>query len=71
MHAIGHYILEHYPEKTVLYVSSEMFTNELIRSLEDNKKTKMRAFKNKYRNVDVLLIDDIQFIEGKEATHLK
>lgn len=68
MHAIGHYILEHYPEKTVLYVSSEMFTNELIRSLEDNKKTKMRAFKNKYRNVDVLLIDDIQFIEGKEAT---
>ncbi len=68
MHAIGHYIMGHYPEKKVLYVSSEMFTNELIRSLEDNKKTKMRAFKNKYRNVDVLLIDDIQFIEGKEAT---
>lgn len=68
MHAIGHYILENYPEKKVLYVSSEMFTNELIKSLEDNKKTKMRAFKNKYRNVDVLLIDDIQFIEGKEAT---
>lgn len=68
MHAIGHYIMENYPEKKVLYVSSEMFTNELIRSLEDNKKTKMRAFKNKYRNVDVLLIDDIQFIEGKEAT---
>lgn len=68
MHAIGHYILEHYPEKNVLYVSSEMFTNELIKSLEDNKKTRMRAFKNKYRNLDVLLIDDIQFIEGKEAT---
>lgn len=68
MHAIGHYILENYPEKKVLYVSSEMFTNELIKSLEDNKKTRMRAFKNKYRNVDVLLIDDIQFIEGKEAT---
>lgn len=68
MHAIGHYIMEHYPEKIVLYVSSEMFTNELIKSLEDKKKTRMRAFKNKYRNVDVLLIDDIQFIEGKEAT---
>lgn len=68
MHAIGHYILEHYPDKNVLYVSSEMFTNELIKSLEDNKKTRMRAFKNKYRNLDVLLIDDIQFIEGKEAT---
>lgn len=68
MHAIGHYILENHPEKEVLYVSSEMFTNELIKSLEDNKKTRMRAFKNKYRNVDVLLIDDIQFIEGKEAT---
>ena len=68
MHAIGHYILKKYPEKNVLYVSSEMFTNELIKSLEDNKKTRMRAFKNKYRNLDVLLIDDIQFIEGKEAT---
>lgn len=68
MHAIGHYILENYPEKNVLYVSSEMFTNELIKSLEDNKKSRMRAFKNKYRNLDVLLIDDIQFLENKEAT---
>lgn len=68
MHAIGHYIMEHYPDKSVLYVSSEMFTNELIKSLEDKKKARMRAFKSKYRNVDVLLIDDIQFIEGKEAT---
>lgn len=68
MHAIGHYIMENFSEKIVLYVSSEMFTNELIKSLEDKKKTRMRAFKNKYRNVDVLLIDDIQFIEGKEAT---
>lgn len=65
MHAIGHYIMEHYPEKKVLYVSSEMFTNELVSALE---KKNMRAFKNKYRNVDVLLIDDIQFIEGKEST---
>lgn len=68
MHAIGHYIMDHFPEKSVLYVSSEMFTNELIKSLEDKKKARMRAFKSKYRNVDVLLIDDIQFIEGKEAT---
>lgn len=66
MHAIGHYILENHSDKKVLYVSSEMFTNELIKSLEDRKR--IRAFKNKYRNIDVLLIDDIQFIEGKEAT---
>ena len=70
MHAIGHYILEHNPSKKVLYVSSEMFTSELIKALQDgkNKNAKMRAFNNKYRNVDVLLIDDIQFIEGKDAT---
>ena len=70
MHAIGHYILENNPSLKVLYVSSEMFTSELIKALQDNKNknAKMRAFKNKYRNVDVLLIDDIQFIEGKEAT---
>ena len=66
MHAIGHYIMENHPDKKVLYVSSEMFTNELIKSLEDRKR--IRAFKQKYRNIDVLLIDDIQFIEGKEAT---
>ena len=65
MHAIGHYILKHSPSLKVLYVSSEMFTNELITALE---KRKMQEFKKKYRNVDVLLIDDIQFIEGKERT---
>lgn len=70
MHAIGHHILEHHPDLKVLYVSSEMFTNELIKCIEKDKarNTKMRAFKNKYRNIDVLLIDDIQFIEGKEST---
>ncbi len=68
MHAIGHYILENHPKMKVLYVSSEMFTNELVKSLEDKNKMRMRAFKQKYRNVDVFLIDDIQFIEGKEAT---
>ncbi|MEG2322743.1 MAG: chromosomal replication initiator protein DnaA [Anaerovoracaceae bacterium] len=66
MHAIGHYILDNHPNLKVLYVSSEMFTNELIKSLAD--KGSIRAFKNKYRKIDVLLIDDIQFIEGKQAT---
>lgn len=65
MHAIGIYLLEHNPDLNVLYVSSEMFTNELIKALGDNK---TREFKNKYRKVDVLLIDDIQFLEGKETT---
>jgi len=65
MHAIGHYILEHSPHLKVLYVSSEMFTNEFIKALTDRK---MTDFKNKYRNIDVLLIDDIQFIESREAT---
>jgi len=64
MHAIGHYILQNSPKLKVLYVSSEMFTNEFIKALTDKK---MPEFKNKYRNIDVLLIDDIQFIEGKEA----
>lgn len=70
MHAIGHYILKNNPSLKVLYVSSEMFTSELIKAIQDKKNynNKMRAFKNKYRNVDVLLIDDIQFIEGKEST---
>ncbi len=68
MHAIGHYILDNHPSMKVLYVSSEMFTNELVKSLEDKNKMRMSAFKQKYRNVDVFLIDDIQFIEGKEAT---
>ena len=60
----------HNPSSKVLYVSSEMFTSELIKAIQDKKNynSKMRAFKNKYRNVDVLLIDDIQFIEGKEST---
>ena len=68
LHAIGHYILENTKLK-VLYVSSEMFTSELIASLRDsNDKSKIKKFKKKYRNVDVLLIDDIQFLEGKDAT---
>ena len=73
MHAIGHHILKNRPEMKVLYVSSEMFTSELIKALHDNKNgnAKMRVFKNKYRTADVLLIDDIQFIEGKESTQME
>ncbi|WP_068675949.1 chromosomal replication initiator protein DnaA [Oceanobacillus sp. Castelsardo] len=65
MHAIGHYVLEHNPKAKVVYITSEKFTNEFIDGIMDNKTTN---FRNKYRNVDVLLIDDIQFIAGKEST---
>ncbi|GGI17098.1 MULTISPECIES: chromosomal replication initiator protein DnaA [Gottfriedia] len=65
MHAIGHYVLEHNPNAKVVYLSSEKFTNEFINSIRDNKAIE---FRNKYRNVDVLLIDDIQFLAGKEQT---
>lgn len=65
MHAIGHYIQNVNSKSKVVYVSSEKFTNELINSIKDDKNVE---FRNKYRNVDVLLIDDIQFIAGKERT---
>ncbi len=65
MHAIGHFILSNDPNSKVVYVSSEKFTNELINSIREYKN---EEFRNKYRNIDVLLIDDIQFIAGKEGT---
>lgn len=65
MHAIGIYLLENNPNMNVLYVSSEMFTNDLIKAINNKK---MNDFKAKYRQVDALLIDDIQFLEGKEST---
>jgi len=65
MHAIGHYILSQNKNSKVYYVSSEKFTNELINSIKDDKN---EEFRNKYRTVDVLLVDDIQFIAGKERT---
>src|SRR5690625_2156019 len=65
MHAIGHYVQETNPEANVLYLTSEKFTNEFINAIMDNKAT---DFRNIYRNVDVLLVDDIQFLAGKEQT---
>lgn len=65
MHAIGHYVLEHNPSAKVLYISSEKFTNEFINAVRDNVG---ESFRNKYRKIDVLLIDDIQFLAGKEGT---
>jgi len=69
MHSIAHHIITTQPDKIVRYVSSEIFTNELINALKNsNNVSLMNAFRQKYRNVDVLLIDDIQFIIGKDAT---
>ncbi|TYQ14754.1 UNVERIFIED_CONTAM: chromosomal replication initiator protein [Acetivibrio alkalicellulosi] len=65
MHAIGHFILSQNSSMKVLYVSSEKFTNELINAIKDDKN---EEFRGKYRNIDILLIDDIQFIAGKERT---
>ncbi|MCI7469600.1 MAG: chromosomal replication initiator protein DnaA [Lachnospiraceae bacterium] len=69
MHAIGNYILQHNPDKKVLYVTSEEFLNEVIESIRStNNTSSMSKFRDKYRKVDVLMIDDIQFIIGKEST---
>ena len=71
MHSIAHYILDRDPSKKVLYVTSETFTNELIDAIRIGKtgnELAMTTFRDKYRNNDVLLIDDVQFIIGKEST---
>ena len=70
MHSVAHFILERDPNKKVLYVTSETFTNELIEALKSGRSSNepMSAFKKKYRDIDVLLVDDIQFIIGKEST---
>lgn len=65
MHAIGHQVLSSNADSRVLYVSSENFTNEMINAIRDDK---MVRFRQRYRNIDVLLIDDIQFVAGKERT---
>jgi chromosomal replication initiator protein len=65
MQAISHYVLDHNPKANVLYITSENFTNDFINSIRYNKTVE---FRNKYRNIDILLIDDIQFIAKKELT---
>jgi chromosomal replication initiator protein len=65
MHAVAHHILAHNPSAKVAYLSSEKFTNELINAIRDDK---TMDFKNRYRTIDLLLVDDIQFLAGKEAT---
>ncbi|MBD5551272.1 MAG: chromosomal replication initiator protein DnaA [Lachnospiraceae bacterium] len=68
MHSIGHFILDQNPEMKVLYVTSEQFTNEVIESIRSGNAATMTKLREKYRTVDVLMIDDIQFIIGKEST---
>ncbi len=65
MHAIGNYIKDNNPNAKIEFLSAETFTNELINSIKDNKN---QEFRDKYRNIDVLLVDDIQFIAGKTTT---
>ena len=65
MHAIGHYVQQQYPEKRLLYITSENFTNELISAIQQNRNTE---FRNRFRNVDILMVDDIQFIAGRDST---
>ena len=72
MHSIAHFILNKNPKKKVLYVTSEVFTTDLIEALRNGRnsgnESTMSRFREKYRNIDVLLVDDIQFIMGKEST---
>jgi chromosomal replication initiator protein len=68
MHAIGNYVINKYPDKKILYVQCEQFVNEFIFAIKENKYDDFRV---KYRNTDMLLIDDIQFIEGKEQMQIE
>ncbi len=68
MQSIGHFILQQKPEKKVIYVTSEEFTNEVIDSIRNGNASAMTKLRDKYRTVDVLMIDDVQFIIGKEST---
>lgn len=68
MHSIGHFILERNPNAKVLYVTSEEFTNEVIDSIRNGNASAMTKLRDKYRTIDVLMVDDVQFIIGKEST---
>ena len=65
MHAIGHYVQQQYPEKRLLYITSENFTNELISAIQQGRNME---FRYRFRNVDILMVDDIQFIAGRDST---
>ena len=67
MHSIAHFILQKNPSSRILYVTSEEFTNEVIEAIRNSNNTAMTKFREKYRNIDVLMIDDIQFISKKEV----
>lgn len=68
MHSIAHFIQSHHPSMNILYVTSEQFTNEVIDAIRNGNSSALSRFREKYRNIDVLLVDDIQFIIGKEST---
>ncbi|MCR4740603.1 MAG: chromosomal replication initiator protein DnaA [Lachnospiraceae bacterium] len=68
IHSIGNYIIKQNPNARVLYVTSEAFTNEVIESIRSNNAQNMSRLRRKYRDVDVLMVDDVQFIIGKEST---
>lgn len=68
LHSIGNYIKQNNPKLNVIYVTCDKFTNDYIESLRSNKDNSNQLFRDKYRNADVLMIDDIQFIAGKKAT---
>lgn len=68
MHSIGHFVLEKNPNAKIIYVTSEEFTNEVIESIRSGNASAMNKFREKYRTIDVLMIDDVQFIIGKEST---
>ena len=65
MHAIGHYVQQQHPQTRLLYITSEDFTNELISAIQQNRN---QEFRNRFRNVDILMVDDIQFIAGRDST---
>ncbi len=68
LQAIGHYVQSNFPHMRVKYCSSEQFTNDFINSIGDRDKSRIDGFRRRYRNIDVLLVDDIQFLAGKEQT---
>ena len=68
MNSIAHFIIQHNPKMKILYVTSEKFTNDVIEAIRNGNNSVLSKFREKYRSIDVLLIDDIQFIIGKEST---